>query len=80
MLSKFTGLEDTYLFLREFEQLCSMMHFPSIFADVVHMKLIPFALKDSTKCRMYGLAANSVTSWDDFVKLFLRKCFLMPKL
>ena len=24
---------------------------------------------------MYGLAANSVTSWDDFVKLFLRKYF-----
>jgi len=49
-----------------------MMHFPNIPMDVC-MKLIPFALKDSAKCWMYGLAANSVTSWDDFVKLFLRK-------
>jgi len=34
--------------------------------DVVQMKLIPFALKDSVKCWIYGLAVNSVTFWDDF--------------
>ena len=39
------------------------------------MKLISFALKDSAKHWMYGLATRSVTSWDDFVKLFLRKYF-----
>ena len=49
MLPKFTGLEDAYLFLREFEEVCSMMHFPNIPIDVVRMKLIPFALKDSAK-------------------------------
>ena len=73
MLSKFTGLEDAYLFLRE--AVCSMMHFPNIPIDVVCMKLIHFALKDSAKHWIYGLAANSVTSWNDFVKLFLRKYF-----
>jgi len=40
------------------------------------MKLIHFAFKDSAKRWMYGLAARSVTSWDEFVKLFLRKYFL----
>jgi len=75
MLPKFAGLEDAYLFLREFEEVCSMMHFPNIPMDVVHMKLIPFALKDFAKRWMYGLAANFVTSWDDFVKLFQRKYF-----
>jgi len=50
MLSKFTGLEDAYLFLRKFKEICSMMHFTNIRIDVVWMKLIPFALKDSAKC------------------------------
>ena len=35
MLPKFTGLEDAYLFLRKFEEVCSMMHFPNIPIDVV---------------------------------------------
>ena len=61
--------------MREFEEVCSMMHFPNIPINVMRMKLIPFALKDSAKRWMYGLAANSVTSWNDFVKLFLRKYF-----
>ena len=75
MLPKFTGLEDAYLFLREFVEVCSMIHFPNIPIDVVQIKLVPFALKDSAKCWMYGLAANSVTSSNDFVRLFLRKYF-----
>ena len=44
------------------------------------MKLIPFALKDSAKCWMYGLAANCVASWNDFVQLFLRKYFPNAKI
>ena len=72
MLHKFTGLEDTYLFLREFEEACSIMHFPNIPNDIVRIKLIPFALKDSSKHWMYGWTANSVTPWNDFVRLFLR--------
>jgi len=39
-----------------------MMHFPNISIDVVRMKLIPFAVKDSAKYWMYDLVANSVTS------------------
>jgi len=66
-LPKFTGLEDAYLFLREFEEVCSMMHFPNIPIDVVCMKLIPFVLKDSAKHWIYGLATNSIASWNDFV-------------
>ena len=52
-----------------------MMHFTNILIDVVQIKLIPFTLKDSAKCWLYGLVTNSVTSWNDFVKLFLRKYF-----
>jgi len=62
MLPKFTGSEDVYLFLREFEEVCSMMHFPNIPINVVRIELISFALKDSAKRWMYGLTANCVTS------------------
>jgi len=34
-LLKLTGLEDAYLFWREFEKVCSMMHFPNILINVV---------------------------------------------
>ena len=70
ILPKFTSLENAYLFLREFEEVYSMMHFPNIPIDVVRMKLIPVA-----KHWMYGLAPNSVASRNDFVRLFLRKYF-----
>ena len=49
--------------------------FPNISTDVVWMKLIPFALKDSAKWWMYGLTADYVLSWNDFIKLFFRKYF-----
>jgi len=79
-LPKFASLENAYLFFREFEEVCSMMHFPNISIDVVRMKLIPFVLKDSGKCWVHGLAANYVTSWNDFVTLFLRKYFPNAKI
>jgi len=49
MLPKFTSLEDAYLFLREFEEVCSMMYFPNIYVDVVRIKLIPFGLTYAAK-------------------------------
>jgi len=58
------------LFLREFEEVCSMMHFPNISINVVRMKLIPFALKDAAKRWIDGLTPNFVSTQDDFVKLF----------
>jgi len=55
------------------------MHFPNIPIDVMRMKLILFALKDYAKHWMYGSTTNSVTSWNDFVRLFRRKYFLNAK-
>ena len=46
MLLKFNGLGDAYLFLREFEEVCSMMHFLNISIDVARLKIVPFALND----------------------------------
>jgi len=49
MHPKSIRLEATYLLLREFEEVCSIMHFPSISIAVVGMKLIHIALKDSSE-------------------------------
>ena len=62
MLSEFFDLEEAYLFLREFEEICCMIHFFNIFANVVRTKLIPSTLKDVAKRWMYDFVANFVSS------------------
>jgi len=49
MLPKFSGEGGAYLFLSEFEEVCSMMQFLNVSQDVVMLRFIPFALKDSAK-------------------------------
>ena len=75
MLPKFTGLEDAYLFLSEFEEVCNMIHFHNVQIDVVKLRFVPFALKDNAKRWMYSLPTNFISSWNDFIKVFLRKYF-----
>ena len=41
--------------------------------DVVRLRFIPFALKDTAKKLLYSLPVGSVSSWDDFVKVFFKK-------
>ena len=47
--------------------------------DAIRLCFIPFSLKDLTKKWLYSLAANSVTTWDDFVKAFLKKFYPIHK-
>ena len=58
MLPKFTRLEDTYLFLSEFEEVCNMIHFHNVNSDVVKLRFVPFALKDNAKRWMYNSISN----------------------
>ena len=75
MLPKFSEEGDAYLFLSEFEEVCSMMQFPNMSRDVVRLHFIPIALKDSAKKWMHSLPTNSISTWDGFVSVFLRKYF-----
>jgi len=75
MLPKFNGDADAYLFLSEFEKVCSMMQFPNVPQDIFRLYLIPFVLKESVKKWMHSLPANSISTRDRFVKVFLRKYF-----
>ena len=64
---KFHGWEseDAYFFIGEFGKVYLMMKIPH--------------LKDLTKKWFYSLVAGSITSWDGFFKIFLKKLYPIHK-
>ena len=46
---------------------------------VVRLRSIPFALKDLAKKWLYSLTVDLVSTWDDFVKVFLKKFYPIRK-
>ena len=55
------------------------MRIPQLGDDAIRLHFIPFSLKDLAKKWLYSLAVDSVTTWDDFVKAFLKKFYLIHK-
>ncbi|PKA54931.1 hypothetical protein AXF42_Ash000767 [Apostasia shenzhenica] len=53
--------------------MCMIMHYPHVTIDAIRLKLMPFALKDNAKKWLYSLGVNSIGTWDDFIKVFLKK-------
>ena len=80
-LSKFHGLEseDTYFFIREFEEVCLMMKISHLVDDAIRLRFVSFTLKDLAKKWFYSLAADSITSWDGFIKVFLKIFYQIHK-
>ena len=80
-LPKYHGLEfeDAYFFIREFEDVSLMMRIPQLRDDAVRLHFVPFALKDLAKKWLYNLVENSITTWDNFVKVFLKKLYPIHK-
>jgi len=80
--SKFHGLEseDAYFFIREFVEVCLMMKISHLVVDDIRLRFVLFALKDLAKKWLYILAADSVTSWDGFIKVFLKKFYPIHKI
>ena len=76
-LPRFHGLEseDAYFFIRKFEKVCQMMKLPNLVNDAIRLRFILFFLKDLAKKWLYSLEARSIISWDNFVKVFLKKFY-----
>ena len=73
MLSKFTEIEDAYIFVSEFEEVCATMRLQQLTENAVKLRLINFALNDSAKKWLYSLSNQSIASWEGFVRVFLKK-------
>jgi len=48
--------------------------------DAVRLRFIPFALKDIAKKWLYNMPVSSISLWDDFVKVFLKKSTISIRL
>jgi len=57
-----------------------MMKIPHLVDDAIRLRFVPFALKDLTKKWLYSLVAGSITSWNDCIKLFLKKLYPIHKI
>jgi len=55
------------------------MSIPQLGDDAVKLRFTPFSLKDLAKKWLYNLAVDSVTTWDDFIKAFLKKFYPIHK-
>ena len=56
-----------------------MMKISHLVDDAIRLRFVPFALKDLAKKWLYSLAAGSITSWDGFIKVFLKKFYPIHK-
>ena len=80
-LPTFHGVEskNTYIFLREFEKICSTFYEQQCPFEIIHLKLFPFALKDKAKMWLNSLRVGSVQSWQGLKMEFLKKFFPMHR-
>ena len=72
--------EDAYFFIRKFEEVYLMMRIPQLGDDAVRLRFIPFSLKDLAKKWLYSLVVDSITTWEDFIKVFLKKFYPIHKI
>jgi len=52
---------------------------PHLVDNVIRLRFVLFSLKDLAKKWLYSLAAGSITSWDGFIKIFLKKFYPFHK-
>lgn len=81
ILPKFGNFEnnDPYTFVTKFEQVCETMKLQQLSDDGVRLRLIPFALTDYAERWFLSLPSDSIKTWDEFKKIFLRKFYPLDK-
>jgi len=72
--------EGAYLFIRKFKKVCIMMCILQLGDDAVRLRFNLFSLKDLIKKWLYSLAIDSIITWKDFVKVFLKKFYPIHKI
>jgi len=77
LLSSFHGLdlENPYLHLREFEEVCNTYNDLNCSINTIRLKLFSFSLKDKAKIWLQNLRSGSIRAWDEMQQQFLKKFF-----
>jgi hypothetical protein len=67
LLPTFHGLdlENPYLHLREFEEVCNTYNDLNCSMNTIRLKLFPFSLKDKVKTWLQNLRSRSIHAWDE---------------
>jgi hypothetical protein len=58
-------LENPYLHLREFEEVCNTYNDLNCSMNTIRLKLFPFSLKDKAKSWLQNLRSGSIPAWDE---------------
>jgi hypothetical protein len=77
LLPSFHGvdLENLYLHLREFEEVCNTYNDSNCSMNTIRLKIFSFSLKDKAKTWLQNLRPGSIRAWDEMQQQFLKKCF-----
>ena len=64
LLPKFHGLESKSLsvHLKEFDEVCSTLHFNNISEELVKLKLFSFSLKEKAKSWLHSLRPRTIAT------------------
>jgi len=67
LLPSFHGLdvENSYLHLREFEEVCNTYNDSNCSMNTIRLKLLFFSLKDKAKTWLQNLRSGSIHAWDE---------------
>ena len=57
--------ENPYLFMRDFEDVCSSFLSTGSPLHIICMVLFPFSLKENAKIWFYSVAPNSIFTWEN---------------
>jgi hypothetical protein len=68
-------LENPYLHLREFEEVCNTYIDLNCSMNTIRLKLFPLSLKEKTKTWLQNLSLGSIRAWDEMQQQFLKKFF-----
>jgi len=82
LLPSFHGLdlENTYLHLIEFEEVCKTYNGLNCSMNTIKLKLFPFSLEDKAKTWLQNLRSGSIRASDEMQQKFLKKFFLSHKI
>ena len=77
LLHTFHGFEseNSYLHLREFEEVCNTCTDQNYSMNIIRLKFFPFSLKDKAKTWLQNLRSESIRTWDEMQAQFLKKFF-----